>query len=140
MTNLIEQLLKEHRQLIALTGEMETMIRDLNDPVSPVVEGKFRGLIDPLIELLIAHDELERRELFPILQERIPEANQWQVRMVEVQDEMILAEARHFQEHFSGSPSPASAERIKKKGAQLFRWIREHVAVEEQNLFPLVEE
>jgi hemerythrin-like domain-containing protein len=140
MTNLIEQLLKEHRRLIAMTGEMETMIKGLKDPVGRVVQGRFRGLIDRLIELLKVHDELEKRELFPILQNRIPEGNLWQVGMMGVQDEMILAEARHFQELFPGSPSPASAERIRESGAHLVRWIREHIAVEEQNLFPWLEE
>ena len=139
MTNLIEQLVEEHRRLIALTDEMENMIKGLKDPVSPVVQGKFRGLIDPLIELLKVHDELERRELFPILQKRIPEANQWQVRMVEVQDEMILAEARHFQELFAGAPSSVSVERIRESGAHLVRWIGEHIVMEEQNLFTMIE-
>ncbi len=138
MANLIEKLVDEHRRLNALIGEMEKMITGLKDPVSQVFQEKFRGLIDPLIELLEVHGELETRELFPILQKRIPEANQWQIRMVEVQDEMILAEARHFQELFAGAPSSVSAERIHESGAHIVRWIREHIVIEEQNLFTMV--
>jgi hemerythrin-like domain-containing protein len=138
MANLIEKLVDEHRRLNALIGEMERMITGLKDPVSQVLQEKFRGLIDPLIELLEVHGELETRELFPILQKRIPEANQWQIRMVEVQDEMILAEARHFQELFAGAPSSVSAERIHESGAHLVRWIHEHIIMEEQNLFTML--
>jgi hemerythrin-like domain-containing protein len=137
MANLIEKLIDEHRRLNALIGEMEGMITGLKDPVSQAVQEKFRGLIDPLIELLEIHGELETRELFPILQKRIQEANQWQIRMVEVQDEMILAEARHFQELFAGAPLSVSAERIHESGAHIVRWIREHIVMEEQNLFTM---
>lgn len=136
---LIERLVEEHRRLIALIGEMEKMITGLKEPVGLVIQEKFRGLIDPMVELLKAHGELEGRELFPNLQKRIPETNQWQIRMVEVQDEMILAEARHLQELFSGTPSSVSAERIRESGAHLIRWIREHIMMEEQNLFPMLE-
>jgi hemerythrin-like domain-containing protein len=139
MANLIERLVDDHRRLDAMIGEMEKTIKGLKNPVSPVIQEKFRGLIDPLTELLMAHDELETRELFPILQKRVPKADQWQIRMVEVQDEMILAEARHFQELFTGAPSSASAERIRVSGAHLVRWIREHIMIEEQNLFTLIE-
>lgn len=140
MTELIERLVEEHSRLNAMTVEMETLMKDLKDPVSADVEEKFRGIINPLVELLRAHDELERRELFPHLQTQIPEANQWQIRMVEVQDELILAEARHFQDQFSVSPTPASAGRIRQMGAHLVRWIREHIEVEENNLFPMLVE
>lgn len=138
MSNLIEKLVDEHRRLNAMTGEIAKMITGLKDPVSQVFQEKFRGFIDPLIELLEVHGELETRELFPILQKRVPEADQWQVRMLEVQDEMILAEARHFQELFAGAPSSVSAERIHESGAHLVRWIREHIMMEEQNLFTMV--
>jgi hemerythrin-like domain-containing protein len=139
MANLIERLIDDHRRLNAMIGEMEKMITGLKNPVSPIFQEKFRGLINPLTELLKVHDELETRELFPLLQKRVPEADQWQVRMVEVQDEMILAEARHFQELFAGAPSSVSAERIKESGAHLVRWIGEHIIMEEQNLFTLIE-
>ncbi|MBI3811805.1 MAG: hemerythrin domain-containing protein [Nitrospirae bacterium] len=139
MANLIENLVAEHRRLSALTGEMGRMIKGLRDPVPPVFQEKFRRAIDPLIELLVVHGELEARELFPILRKRNPEANQWQVRMVEAQDEMILAEARHFQELFAGAPSPVPAARIKESGAHLDRRIDEHIMIEEQNLFTMLE-
>lgn len=139
MANLIEKLVEEHRRLSALTGEMGRMIKGLKDPVRPDFQETFRRTIDPLIGLLVAHGELETRDLFPILQKRIPEADRWQVRMLEVQDEMILAEARHFQELFSGAASPVPAERIRESGAHLIRWIDEHIVIEEQNLFTKLE-
>jgi hemerythrin-like domain-containing protein len=60
--------------------------------------------------------------------------------LMKVQDEMIPVEARQFQDLFPGSPSAASAERIRESGAHLVRRIREHIAVEERNLFPWLEE
>ncbi len=138
MANLIERLVEEHRRLNAMTGELEKMITGLKDPVSQAFQEKFRGLIDPLIELIGVHDELETRELFPALRKLVPEAHQWQIRMLEVQDEMILAEARHFQELFAGAPSSVSAQRIKESGAHLVRWIGEHIMMEEQNLFTML--
>ncbi|MBI3812443.1 MAG: hemerythrin domain-containing protein [Nitrospirae bacterium] len=139
MANLIERLVDEHRRLNAMTGEMAKMITGLKNPVSRAFQEKFRGFIDPLIELLAVHGELEARELFPILRKRNPEAHQWQVRMVEAQDEIILAEARNFQELFAGAPSPVPAARIKESGAHLVRRIDEHIMIEEQNLFTMIE-
>jgi len=139
MTDLIITLIEEHRRLNAMMEEMERMITGLNEPVGPVLQKKFRGLIDPLIELLKVHGELESIKLFPILKKRIPEADQWQIRMVEVQDEMILAEARHLQELFAGPALPPPAGRVRESGAHLVRWIREHIMIEEQNLFTRIE-
>jgi len=139
LTPLIKTLIEEHRRLNAMMEEMEPMLTGLKEPVSPVFQEKFRGLINSLTELLVVHGDLEARELVPVLKKRIPESEQWQIRMVEVQDEMILSEARHLQEIFVGTSTSVSAGRIKEGGAHLVRWIREHIMIEENNLFTKID-
>jgi hemerythrin-like domain-containing protein len=137
--DLIEKLKKEHRQLMALVVEMEVAVMGIEDPVPPHVREKLRETVQRFFEQLTSHDELERRELFPVLRKHIQEADQWQAGMIEIQDEMILTEARHFLELVSKESSSVSADRVLEGSSHLIRWVREHVMIEEQVLFPRLE-
>jgi hypothetical protein len=56
--------------------------------------------------------------------------------MTETQDEMLLQEVRHLHELVSGLPSSVSVEQLKRSMAYLVQWLREHVRIEEEDLFP----
>jgi len=134
ITQLIKTLMDEHRRLLALVGELEAILPDKS--ARPPDLTRFRPLLERLIELLTAHGQLEMTELFPILQKRLPENDQWQIKMLEIQDEAIFTEARHLLEWMLDHPSPASSARLREDGARLIRWAREHVGFEEERLFP----
>ena len=134
MKRLVNLLTEEHRRLLAMTGELE-MILQPKSP-RPPDRARLRQLLEQFIELLTAHGRLEVTELFPALQKRLPKADHWQIKMLEIQDEAILSEACHLHEWLLEHPSDASFEQRREDCARLIRWSKEHVGFEEERLFP----
>jgi hemerythrin-like domain-containing protein len=125
----------EHRQLLALAGEMEDLLPSASmDTVAAPTQMRVRQLLEQIIALLAVHGEKEGEALFPMLRARLPETDHWQIRMTEIQDEAIVVEARHLIDWCAGSAPPAA--RFREHGVRLARWLREHVLIEEERLFP----
>ncbi len=134
MKTLVELLVEEHRQLLALIETLEAILSP--GSVHSAGHTKLRQLLEQVIELMATHGEKETAELFPALQRSLPTADHWQIKMLEIQDEAILSEARHLHEWLVEHPSPASFGRLQKDGARLIRWAQEHIVFEEERLFP----
>jgi hemerythrin-like domain-containing protein len=134
MINLVKLLVEEHRRLMALIEALDAILSPKVIP--PANHTKLRQLFEQVIHLMAAHGETERKKLLPALQRRLPEADHWQIKMLEIQDEAILSEARHLHEWLVEHPPPASFERLRKDGVRLIRWAREHIGFEEERLFP----
>jgi hypothetical protein len=66
----------------------------------------------------------------------LPETDRWLIKMLELQDNLRLKEARQLYELVSGMPSAVPVERLKEGGAHIGRWVQEHVTIEENRLFP----
>lgn len=136
----IDTLKEDHRRLLIQVGELEKMLTGLTDPISAAARNGIRELLQRCIELLKSHDEREKAELFPVLRSRLPESDEWQVGMIEIEDEMILREAQHLYELASDVSSSVPVARLKEGGARVIRWLRVHVKVEEERLFPRLQD
>jgi hemerythrin-like domain-containing protein len=134
MKELVDLLVEEHRRLLALSGELEVILPSKS--ARPPDRPRLRRLLEQFIELLTAHGQLEVTELFPALEKRLPQADHWQIKMLEIQDEAILSEARHLHEWLLEHPAAASLGTRQEDSARLIRWTREHVGFEEERLFP----
>lgn len=134
MKKLVDLLVEEHRRLLALSGELEVVLPP-QSARSPD-RTRLRRLLEQFIELLTTHGQLEVTELFPALEKRLPKADHWQIKMLEIQDEAILSEARHLQEWLLEHPADDSLGKRREDSARLIRWAREHVSFEEERLFP----
>jgi len=134
MKKLVKLLVEEHRRLLVLTGELEAILP--RKSARPPDRTRLKQLLEQFIELLTAHGRLEVTELFPALEKRLPQADHWQIKMLEIQDEAILSEARHLHEWLLEHPSTAPFEQRREDGARLIRWSKEHVGFEEERLFP----
>lgn len=135
MKKLVELLVEEHRRLLLLTVEMETILPPTS--ARPPDRARLKHLLDQFIELLTTHAQLEVTELFPALEKRLPKADHWQIKMLEIQDEAILSEARHLSEWLLEHPATAPfGKQRREDGTRLIRWSREHVGFEEDRLFP----
>jgi len=130
----VSHLMEEHRRLMALIKALDAILSPKSIP--PADHTKLRQLFEQVIELMVTHGELERVKLLPALQRCLPEVDHWQIKMLEIQDEAILSEARHLHEWLVEHPFPASFERLQKDGVRLIRWAREHIGFEEERLFP----
>ena len=135
MNKLVNLLVEEHRRLLALTKEMEEVLPPKSSARSPD-RTRLKQLLEQFIELLTTHGQLEVTELFPALEKRLPKADHWQIKMLEIQDEAILSEARHLYEWLVEHPPAASFGKRREDGARLIRWSKEHVGFEEDRLFP----
>lgn len=133
--NFVKTLIADHQRFLVLAKELEGILSELTDSITPSVLEGLRKRFQQIIELLSSHVERKRNELFPVLRDRLPKANYWLMEMTEPQDEMLLNEVRQLHDLVSGLPSPISAEQLKKSVAQLNRWLREHVMIEEEHLF-----
>jgi len=135
LPELIALLKEEHREALAFSHELEAV---LPAPRAQVVAAstrpKLKQLLDRVINLLAAHGKREVEVLFPLLLARLPKTDHWQVRMLEIQDEAILVEAGHLRDWCAEAPAPSAA-RFREHGVRLVRWLREHVAIEEERLF-----
>jgi hemerythrin-like domain-containing protein len=131
---LVNLLMEEHRRLLSLTGEVETIL--LATSARPPDRSALKRLLENIIELLTTHGQLEERELFPTLERILPPADHWQVKMLEIQDESILSEARHLYEWLLEHSATAPIDKRREDGARLIRWTQEHVKFEEERLFP----
>ncbi len=137
----LDALKEDHRRLLIQIEELERILMGFTDPLSTAARNGIRELLQRCIELLKSHGERETAELFPLLRSHLPEADEWLVGMTEVQDEMILQVARQLLYEFcSGTPSSISVERLREDGARLVRWARMHVRVEEERLFPRLQD
>jgi iron-sulfur cluster repair protein YtfE (RIC family) len=134
MRDLLLQLTREHEQALAIANELEGFL-PLPSSKDAVPSAQLPLLLERLIALLSEHGKKETEALFPTLLARLPKADHWQVRMLEIQDEAIGVEARHLLD-WCALPSPPSSARVQEHGLRLVRWLREHVAVEEERLFP----
>ncbi|MEW6324553.1 MAG: hemerythrin domain-containing protein [Nitrospirota bacterium] len=132
----IQSLKEDHRQLLALAGEAEALLV-LESPsmMPPPERERLRACLQRLIELLAAHGRIEEQQLFPALRLRLAEADHWQVKMIEVQDEAILTLARDLAAWSAGAAS-CPPEWVRESGSRLLRWLHEHVVIEEERLFP----
>jgi hemerythrin-like domain-containing protein len=137
--DILNSIKEGHRKLLAQAGELEGILTGLGGSFGPTAQEEFRQLLRRFIELLASHSKLETTEFFPMLQGHLSEANRWQVRMVEIQDEVILRQACQLYELSSGVSSSVPVERLKEDGTYLVRWVREHVMVEEEHLFPAIQ-
>ena len=127
---------EEHRQLLSEVGELERIVTGLTNRLSPTVQEELKELLQRFIQLLSSHIEGEASNFFPNLKARLPETDHWQLAMLETQYEMLLSEAQHLHELVSGVPSSIPVDRLKEGGVHLVRWLREHVMIEEERLFP----
>ncbi len=134
MKKLVNLLVEEHRRLLALTGEMEAILRPKS--ARPPDRTRLKQVLEQFVELLTTHGQLEVTELFPALEKRLPKADHWQIKMLEIQDEAILSEARHLSEWLLEHPATASFGTRLEDSARLIRWSKEHVSFEEDRLFP----
>jgi hemerythrin-like domain-containing protein len=130
---LLDLLVDEHGQLLALTGKLSAILS--SDTVRPDDRARLRRLLEQFLELKIAHGQKEVAELFPALEQVLPQADQWQIKMLEIQEESILSEARHLYQWMVDNPASGSFEQLREDGARLIRWMREHVKFEEERLF-----
>lgn len=133
---LIKTLIADHQRLLVLARELERILSELTDSLNPAALDGIQRQLQQLIELLSSHDERERTELFPLLRDRLPKADYWQIGMTESQDEMLLNEIRHLHELVSNPPLSVSADQLRKNVTPFIRWLREHVRIEEEDLFP----
>jgi len=77
----------------------------------------------------------EAVRFFPALLAKLPKSDHWQIRMMEIQDEALGVETRHLPDGCTVTPAPSPA-RFRESGVRLIRWLREHVQIEEERLFP----
>jgi hemerythrin-like domain-containing protein len=134
MKQLVNLLIDEHRRLLGLIGEMEGILPPKS--TRPPDRTRLRQLLAQFIELLTTHGRLEVTKLFPALEKRLPKADHWQIKMLEIQDEAILSEASHLHEWLQEHPPTASFEARREDSARLIRWTYEHIEFEEGRLFP----
>jgi len=130
---LLDLLVEEHRQLLALTGQLSAILS--SESIRPDDRARFRRQLEQFLELKTAHGQKEVAELFPALEQVLPQADHWQIKMLEIQEESILSEARHLYQWMVDNPASASFERLREDGARMIRWMREHVKFEEERLF-----
>jgi len=136
MPELVAILQEEHQRLIAFAHELETVLpAPRAKTIAASTRPKLKQLLTQVITLLTAHGKMEAEALFPALLSRLPQADHWQVRMLEIQDEAILVETGHLRD-WCAEAHAAPAARLREHGVRLVRWLREHVAVEEERLFP----
>lgn len=138
--DLIDELKVDHRRLLIQVEELEKILTGLTDPLSTAARNGIRQPLQRCIELLKSHDEREKAELFPLLRSHLPENDEWQVGMMEIEDEMILREVRSLHDLASDASSSLPIEELKKSGTRLIRWVRTHVKVEEERLFPRLQD
>jgi hemerythrin-like domain-containing protein len=134
MLDLLDLLKREHQQALALAGELEGFLPPPKAK-NHIASALIGQPLEKLIALLSEHGKRETESLFPVLLSRIPQTDHWQIRMLEIQDEAIGVEARHLLD-WCRAPSPPPSARVREHGLRLVRWLREHVAVEEERLFP----
>ena len=135
----IQTLKDDHRQLLALAGEAQALLAGESPRAMPPPDHeRLQMCLRQLIDLLQSHGRLEDAELFPALRRRLPEADHWQIKMVEIQDEAVLMLANDLQGWATGVSS-FSPEWVQENAARLLRWLHEHVAIEEERLFPRLE-
>ncbi|MBI3622050.1 MAG: hemerythrin domain-containing protein [Nitrospirae bacterium] len=131
---LLDLLVEEHRRLLALTEQLSAILS--SESVRPDERTRFRQLLAQFLELKTAHGQKEVAELFPALEQALPQADHWQIKMLEIQEESILSEARHLYQWIVDNPASGSFERLREDGARMIRWMREHIKFEEERLFP----
>jgi hemerythrin superfamily protein len=130
MKEFLDHLKDDHRRLLALSEELEQALAGtLTDAA------RLQQLCGQIIMLLTSHGRREVETLFPALKASLPTTDRWQIAMLEIQDEAILVEAQHL---LDGCADPAAmpVARFRESGARLVRWMREHVLIEEERLFP----
>jgi hemerythrin-like domain-containing protein len=134
MVDLLDLLRREHQQALALAGELEGFLPP-QKVKNRLASAQIRQPLERLIALLSSHGKRETESLFPVLLSRLPRTDHWQIRMLEIQDEALGVEARHLLD-WCRAPLPPPSEQVREHGLRLVRWLREHVAVEEERLFP----
>ena len=131
---LLDLLKEEHRRLLALADELSAILSSAS--ASSDDRARLRQLLEQFLELKTAHGHKEVAEFFPALERVLPQADQWQIKMLEIQEEAILSEARHLYEWLLEHPATASLGQRREDSARLIRWSKEHVGFEEERLFP----
>ena len=131
---LLNLLKEEHQRLLALAGELSAILSAT--PARSDDRARFQQLLEQFLELKTAHGQKEVAEFFPTLEQTLPQEDHWQIKMLEIQEEAILSEARHLHERMAGRVSADSLKQLQEDGARLIRWMREHVEFEEERLFP----
>ncbi len=129
-------LTEDHVELLAEAAELKRVFAGRDFPLNAEALGAVRNLLDQVIDRLESHGMREADWLFSVLEKKMDEGSRWQVRMMEIQDEMILTEAKCLRELVSGAPASIARDRLREGGMHLTRWIREHVEIEEKHLFP----
>jgi len=132
MQELLARLKDEHGELLVLAQQLEGV---LPSPSSKTVgkAAELLWLLERISALLIEQGKKEMDRLFPALFARLPEADHWQLRMMEIQDEAIAVEARHLIDWCAGTTPD---DRFREHGLRLARWMCERVSIEEERLFP----
>jgi hemerythrin superfamily protein len=140
MSDLSHHLKKDHRWLLQLAAALEQAVSaEFTHPGTSAARWEIQELLAQLIELLNAHGQKEEVEFFPTLRARLPESDRWQLKMVEVQDEAILMLANDLYGWSTGASS-FPPEWVQENSARLLRWLQEHVVVEEERLFPRLDD
>jgi len=134
MRELLTQLRDEHGRALALAKELEERLPPPSLKMS-AAPATLKPPLERLIALLTEHGKKESERLFPVLLSRLPDSDHWQVRMLEIQDEAIVVEAGHLLD-WCKAPSTPPLATVREHGVRLVRWLREHVAIEEERLFP----
>lgn len=132
----LDELKEDHSRLLAEVRKLEEILNPMKAPLNPPARERFLEFLKNLTDLLEAHVELESNQFFSRLRSVLPEKDQWQLRMMEVQDEMILNQVKRLYEMASAAPHCISVTQLKDSGMHLTRWIREHIIIEEEHLFP----
>jgi len=136
MREILERLTAEHRQLLTQAEAIGSALSAHHAfENTPAARRRVHHLLQPFIERLKGHAESELKELFPVLRDRLPHADEWQVRMLEIQDEALLALAHDLLD-WSANHSTLPVTQVQEKAARLIRWMEEHVTIEEERLFP----
>jgi len=140
MSELLARLTQDHRQLLKLVEELETVCSMQSLKAGAVApQPRAKELLAQLIELMKTHGQREFIELFPLLRSSLPKDDRWQIAMVEVQDEAFLAVAGHLYEWCQEHPGSLPVQRVREGIFRLGRWMREHISAEEERMFPRLE-
>ena len=141
MRDFINQLKEDHQKLLSLVEGLGKIVSaEMKGPLSSRDQEKLGRLIQEFIQQLHAHVQKELAELFPALEASLPKEEHWILKMMEIQEEAIMTEALHLHEWSSDKSSTMPAHRLRESVARLSRWIREHVVMEEERLFPKLDD
>lgn len=134
--NIINLLKREHLVLLGHTRDLGDILAGSGGLTDKDTRIRISATVGDMYRLLKSHGELENERLYPALRIAFGEETDWMLGMTEMQDEMILNEAKRLYDFATLQPSSVLQNEFELAVANLIRWIGEHVAFEEEKLFP----